>query len=119
MPYPLALALTLLVEVPLYTAALTRAGAVRPSRAVAAAVLVNLATHPLLWWSLSHGSWSTGSAAAYWTAFGLGEAAVCAVEAALLRPLAGLSLRGPLPWAAAGTANAASVLAGLLVAAAS
>ncbi|TYC71192.1 hypothetical protein [Streptomyces sp. CB01881] len=115
MPYPMALALTLLVEVPLYTVALTRAGGIRPARAAAAAVLVNLATHPLLWWFLGHGAArSTGSAAAYWTAFGLGEAAVCAVEAALLRPLAGTSLRGPLPWAASGTANAASVLAGLL-----
>ncbi|MFJ9612092.1 hypothetical protein ACIRS1_37740 [Kitasatospora sp. NPDC101176] len=113
MPYALALGLTLLVEVPVYTAALTRAGGIRPGRAAAAAVLVNLATHPLLWSSLGH--FSAGPAAAYWTAFGLGEAAVCAVEAALLAPLAGTSVRGPLPWVAAATANAASVLAGLLL----
>ncbi|WP_406198607.1 hypothetical protein OH807_14810 [Kitasatospora sp. NBC_01560] len=112
MPYPPALALTLLVETPLYTAALTRAGGIRPARAATAAVLVNLATHPLLWWSLSR--CAGGSAAAYWTAFAVGEITVCAVEAALLRPLTGLRLGEPLPWAAAGTANAASVLAGLL-----
>ncbi|MFJ3788161.1 hypothetical protein [Kitasatospora sp. NPDC090091] len=112
MPYPSALTLTLLVEAPLYTVALVRAGGVRPARAATAAVLVNLATHPLLWWSVSHRT--GGTAAAYWTAFAVGEAAVCATEAALLRPLAGLRLRGPLPWALAGTANAASMLAGLL-----
>ncbi|MFD0277143.1 hypothetical protein ACFVHB_24990 [Kitasatospora sp. NPDC127111] len=118
MPYPSALALTLLVEVPLYTVALARAGGVRPARAAAAAVLVNLATHPLLWWSLSRcaagSAGAGGSGAAYWTAFTAGETAVCAVEAALLRPLTGLRPGGPLPWAASGTANAASVLAGLL-----
>ncbi|MER7757278.1 hypothetical protein [Kitasatospora sp. NPDC097643] len=114
MPYALALALTLLVEVPVYTAALTRAAGVRPARAAAAAVLVNLATHPLFWWSLRQ--FSAGPAAAYWTAFGLGEAGVWAVEAALLGRLTGLRPGHPLPWAAAGTANAASVLAGMVLA---
>ncbi|RKT17929.1 hypothetical protein BX285_2336 [Streptomyces sp. 1114.5] len=113
MPYALALALTLLVEVPVYTAALVRAGGLRPARAAGAAVLVNLATHPLLWWSLR--PYSAGPAAAYWTAFGIGEAGVCLVEGALLGPLTGLRLRTPLPWAAATTANAASVLAGFLL----
>ncbi|MFF4378547.1 hypothetical protein [Kitasatospora sp. NPDC001547] len=112
MRYPVALALTLLTEVPVYTAALQRVGRVRPGRAAAAAVLVNLVTHPLLWWALRH--WTDGPAAAYWTGFALGEAAVCAVEALLLRPLTGLRPRDPLPWVAAGTANAASLLAGLL-----
>ncbi|WP_030233861.1 hypothetical protein [Streptomyces sp. NRRL S-350] len=114
MPYALALTLTLLVEVPVYTAALTRAGGLRPTRAALAAVLVNLATHPLLWSSLR--PYSTGPAAAYWTAFGLGEVGVCLVEGALLAPLTGLSPRTALPWAASATANAASVLAGLLLA---
>ncbi|MEU8926835.1 hypothetical protein AB0D10_38940 [Kitasatospora sp. NPDC048545] len=113
MPYALALTLTLLVEVPVYTVALTRAGGVRPSRAAGAAVLVNLATHPLLWWTLR--PYAAGPAAAYWTAFGLGEAAVCLAEGALLAPLTGLSARTALPWAASATANAASVLAGLLL----
>ncbi|MFF3074772.1 hypothetical protein ACFVSN_39815 [Kitasatospora sp. NPDC057904] len=112
--YPVALALTLLTETPVYTAALSLAGPVRPGRAAAAAVLVNLATHPVLWWTLRH--WTGGPAAAYWTAFGLSEAAVCAVEALLLRPLTGLRPRDPLPWIASGTANATSMLAGLLAA---
>ncbi|MFJ9440268.1 hypothetical protein ACIRRH_00155 [Kitasatospora sp. NPDC101235] len=112
MRYPVALALTLLTETPVYTAALVRVGRVRPGRAAAAAVLVNLVTHPLLWWTLRH--WTDGPAAAYWTTFALSEAAVCAVEALLLCPLAGLRPRDPLPWIASGTANAASLLAGLL-----
>ncbi|MEU6233071.1 hypothetical protein [Kitasatospora sp. NPDC047058] len=118
MSYPSALALTLLVEVPLYTVALVRVGGIRPARAATAAVLVNLVTHPLLWWSLSRcAAWTAGaggSGAAYWTAFVAGETAVCVVEAALLRPLTGLRPGGPLPWAVAGTANAASVLAGMV-----
>ncbi|MFI8459374.1 hypothetical protein [Kitasatospora sp. NPDC085464] len=113
MPYVLALALTLLVEVPVYTVALTRAGGLRPSRAAGAAVLVNLLTHPLLWGSLR--PYAAGPAAAYWTAFGLGEAGVCLVEGALLAPLTGLPPRTAAPWAASATANAASVLAGFLL----
>ncbi|MFJ7911447.1 hypothetical protein [Kitasatospora sp. NPDC096204] len=113
MRYPVALALTLLTETPVYTAALVRVGRARPGRAAVAAVLVNLVTHPLLWWTLRH--WTDGPAAAYWTGFVLGEGAVCATEALLLCPLAGLRPRDPLPWLAAGTANAASLLAGLLI----
>ncbi|MFC9327857.1 hypothetical protein [Kitasatospora sp. NPDC057015] len=111
MPYPLAFALTLLVEVPLYVAPLTL-DRVRPARAAAAAVAVNCATHPPLWWFLSRFTGAT--AAAYWTALVLAELAAFAVEAALLGLLTGR--RGPLPWAASFTANAASVLVGLLVA---
>ncbi|MBV6701366.1 hypothetical protein [Kitasatospora aureofaciens] len=114
MRYPVALALTLLTETPVYTAALVRAGQVRPGRAATAAVLVNLVTHPLLWWTLRH--WTGGPAAAYWTAFGLSEAAVCVVEALLLCLFAGLRPRDPLPWIASGTANTTSLLAGLLAA---
>ncbi|WP_354640429.1 hypothetical protein [Kitasatospora camelliae] len=156
MPYSLALALTLLVEVPLYTAALAALGPVRPGRAALAAVAVNCATHPPLWWFL--GRFTAGAPAAYWTAFVLAEAAVCLVEAVLLRvsagPVRGAGLRrggvrgaGPrrggvravagggegvdgtdrashrLPpavvLAVSGTANAASVLAGLLMTATS
>ncbi|MFI6443501.1 hypothetical protein [Kitasatospora sp. NPDC050543] len=111
MPYPLALALTLLVEVPLYVAALVPVGRVRPVRATVAAVAVNALTHPPLWWFLGH--FAAGAAAAYWTAFGLAELAVCVVEAVLLRAL--LGARGPLPYAASLTANAGSLLAGLLL----
>ncbi|MFC8451679.1 hypothetical protein [Kitasatospora sp. NPDC057223] len=111
MPYLLALGLTLLVEVPLYVAALSL-DQVRPVRAAAAAVAVNCATHPLLWWFL--GRFTGEAAAAYWTALALAEAAVVLLEAALLAVLT--ARRGALPYAASFTANAASVLAGLLVA---
>ncbi|MDQ0308331.1 trimethylamine:corrinoid methyltransferase-like protein [Kitasatospora herbaricolor] len=111
MPYLLAFALTLLVEVPLYVGALALGGAGR-ARAAAAAVAVNCATHPPLWWFL--GRFTGATAAEYWTAVALAELAVVAVEAALVGRLAGC--RGPLPHAASLTANAASVLAGMLVA---
>ncbi|MCX5212913.1 hypothetical protein OG689_27180 [Kitasatospora sp. NBC_00240] len=111
MPYLLAFALTLLVEVPLYVASLSL-GQVRPARAAAAAVAVNCATHPPLWWFL--GRFTGSTAAAYWTALTLAELAVLTMEAALIGRLAGC--RGPLPYAASFTANAASVLAGILVA---
>ncbi|MEV8099376.1 hypothetical protein [Kitasatospora sp. NPDC085879] len=141
MPYPLALALTLLVEVPLYTAALGALGGVRPARAALTGAAVNGLTHPVLWWSLRHAA--AGPAAAYWTAFGLAEVSVCLVEAALAglltaergtatagaarepvgrpgTPTGGAAGRGRLPWpllgAAALTANASSVLVGLLAA---
>ncbi|MFJ1586391.1 hypothetical protein ACIOC1_24105 [Streptomyces sp. NPDC088197] len=109
MPYPLALALTLLVEVPCYVAAVTAASAVRPTRTALAAVMVNCVTHPPLWWFLrqTHG-------AAYWPAFAVAESAVCLVEGLLLGRL--LRLRGPLPYASSVAANCASVIAGLLVA---
>ena len=111
MPYLLALGLTLLVEVPLYVAALSL-DRVPAARAAAAAVAVNCATHPLLWWFL--GRFTGAAAAAYWTALVLAEAAVVAVEAVVLGLLTGR--RGALPFAASFTANATSVLAGLLVA---
>ncbi|MEV6212809.1 hypothetical protein [Kitasatospora sp. NPDC051914] len=123
MPYPLALALTLLVEVPLYTAALTCTAAVtapvpvgpaaKAARVVLAGAAVNLVTHPVLWWLLRQAA--DGPAAAYWTAFALAETSVCLVEAGLLAVLLRPS-RPPLPLlgAAALTANAGSVLVGLL-----
>ncbi|MCU7824773.1 hypothetical protein [Kitasatospora sp. DSM 101779] len=130
MPYPLALALTLLVEVPLYTAALGSLGRVRPARAALTGAAVNGLTHPVLWWSLRHAA--AGPAAAYWTAFALAEVSVCVVEAVLAglltadraAPAAGPGGRSgsarPLPWpllgGAALTANASSVLVGLLAA---
>lgn len=120
MPYPLAFALTLLVEVPVYTVVLAGCGTVRPGRAAAAALVVNCATHPVLWWVL--GRFAAGPAAAYWTAFALAEAAVCAIEALLLGRPPARPLRSPAPLplplraAASLTANAASLLAGLLLA---
>lgn len=120
MSYALALGLTLLVEVPLYGAVLTRMGRVVPLSAVGTAFLVNLVTHPLLWWFLSTRGRAVGEDGAvgveaipYPLAFAAGELAVWLVEALLLRWV--LRLRGPLPYAIALTANAASVLAGLLL----
>lgn len=108
MPYLSALALTLLVEVPLYIAALTVPGRVRPARAGAAALAVNGVTHPPLWWFLVH-----VPAADYWGYFAAAEAVVCGVEALLLGRA--LRLSGPVPYAASLTANAASIIAGLLL----
>ena len=108
MSYPAALALTLLVEVPVYAVALTTASPAGARRAAAAAVMVNCVTHPPLWWFLrqAHGT-------AYGPAFAVAESTVCLVEGLLLARL--LRLRGPVPYAASVAANAASVLAGLLI----
>lgn len=106
--YPLALGLTVLVEVPVYVAAITVSCQVRWYRTAVAGVLVNLVTHPLLWWFLrqvpAHG---------YWWGFAVGETAVCAAEGWMVARV--LRLRGVVPYAAAVAANAASVLAGLLL----
>ncbi len=45
--YAVALALTLLIEVPIYGAGLTRLGALPFRRAITIGVLVNLVSHPL------------------------------------------------------------------------
>jgi hypothetical protein len=107
-PYPLALALTLLVEVPCYVAAITVASPAGARRTAVAAVMVNCVTHPPLWWFLRH-----AHGAAYWPAFAVAESVVCLVEALLLARL--LRLRGAVPYAASVAANAASVLAGFLL----
>ena len=114
MPYPPAFALTLLVELPLYAAALAAVARVPAGRALAAGTAANCATHPVLWWFL--GRFAAAAPAAYWTAFALAESAVCLVEALLVRALvrpAGLPPARALTVAL--TANAASVLAGLLL----
>jgi hypothetical protein len=102
-PYPLALALTLAVEVPSYVVVFRFAGLLQGWRAWAAAVGVNLVTHPLVWLVISvHPGW-----------FVPVEMAVCATEALLLwawtrRDLAVLGLT-------AVAVNTASALAGLLL----
>jgi hypothetical protein len=100
--YLLALALTMLVEVPVYVLAIP----VNRWRVAAVAVAANLLTHPPLWWVLS------GSGPAQPLTFAVAEAVVCLVEGALLV----LALRSS--WsaalAAAVAANAASVLVGVL-----
>lgn len=108
MSYPVALALTVATEVPVYTAALRAASGSPPGRTAFAAVLVNLVTHPPLWWFLRH-----MPAGGYWAAFAAAECAVVAAEALMLAR--GLRLRGPAPYAASAAANAASVLVGLLL----
>ncbi|MDG6109054.1 hypothetical protein Daura_50420 [Dactylosporangium aurantiacum] len=71
-----ALLLTLAVEVPLYVLALTALRLATWRRAVPLGVVVNLLTHPVLWWALA----PRPSPAALWTA----EAVVVLAEAAML-----------------------------------
>jgi hypothetical protein len=109
--YPAALALTLVVEVPVYLVALSAAG-IRLGRTgrpglLLAAVGVNLATHPVVWVLLAH------AGPAYGTVFWLVEAAAWVVEAALLCLVI---RRDPVLIAlVALVANLASVLAGVAV----
>jgi hypothetical protein len=73
-PYLLALALTLLVEVPVYVVVFRFAGILPGVRGWAAAIAVNLVTHPLVWLVLSaHPGW-------FWVV----EGSVVLVEAGLL-----------------------------------
>jgi hypothetical protein len=106
--FPAALLATLAVEVPLYAVALTALGLARPARAALLGAAVNLLTHPLLWWSLAPRP-GLGR-------FVVAEVLVWAAEAGLLW----LALRRrPVVLAVVSAgANAASVLAGLLVSAA-
>jgi hypothetical protein len=102
--FPVALLVTLAVEVPLYAAALAALRYATAARASLLGAAVNLLTHPLLWWWL-------GSRPPLGR-FVVAEVLVWAVEAGLLW----LALRGrfwTLAVVSAG-ANAASILAGLL-----
>jgi hypothetical protein len=100
-----ALLLTLAVEVPLYVLALRALRLATTRRAALLGVMVNLLTHPVLWWFLAPRP-STGR---FWAA----EAAVVVAEAAMLwlacRRDPALLLMTSLG------ANAASVLIGLLL----
>lgn len=105
MPYPVALAATLLVEVPVYLTALVAGGAWGWPRALTAAVAVNLATHPLAWLLLS------GPTAVSWGTFLVVECGVWLVESGLLL---GSVRRDPaLITVAALTANLGSCLLGV------
>jgi hypothetical protein len=108
--YLLALAVTLAVEVPLVTLALAGLWRVPLRRAVTAAVAVNLATHPVLWWSLV--PWTDRP----WYAFAVltAEVLACLVEFALLARLL-VTDRRLLAVLCVGV-NAASLAAGLLIA---
>lgn len=99
-----ALLLTLAVEVPLYALALAALRLATWPRAVLLGVVVNLLTHPVLWWSLA----PRPSLAALWGA----EAVVVLAEAAVLWLAC---RRDPVLLLVTSLgANAASVLIGLL-----
>jgi hypothetical protein len=109
--YAAALALTLAVELPIYAVAFRRLIGLRSgSAALALAALVNLATHPLVWWTLH----AAGGHRETYAISLLGvEVAAWLTEAAIawmfLRRDAGTLV------AIALAANAASFLAGLLL----
>ncbi|MFB9181591.1 hypothetical protein ACFFX1_25930 [Dactylosporangium sucinum] len=100
-----ALLLTLAVEVPLYTVALAGTRLAGWRRAAALGLVVNLLTHPVLWWFLA----PRPSAVRFWAA----EAAVALVEAAVLA----VAIRRDrlLLLVVSVGANACSVLTGLLL----
>ncbi|GAA1772853.1 hypothetical protein [Luedemannella helvata] len=75
-----AFALTLLVEAPLYVAALVGWFGLSWRRAAALALAANALTHPALWWSLR--PWADDPAY-LWVLAGA-EAAVCVIEWAVL-----------------------------------
>ena len=101
----MALALTLVVEVPLVSAAMVALRLAGMGRAVLIAVGVNLATHPVLWWSLAPHPTMIRLCGA--------EVVVCAVEAGLMW----LAVRRDAPALIVLSvgANAASTAAGLMV----
>jgi hypothetical protein len=105
--YPVALALTLAVEVPVYLVAFRVAGLLPGWRGVGAAAGVNLVTHPVVWAVLVR------AGSSYWLAFGVLEAAAWVVESLLLIALV---RRDALLLAlTALVANIASVLAGFVM----
>jgi hypothetical protein len=102
--YPTALLITLAVEVPVYAVVLRFARLLPGWRGVAAAVGVNVVTHPPLWWVVSaHPGWLVAA-----------EACVVVVEAGLLWLLAGRR-DARLLLVTAVAANTASVLAGIVL----
>lgn len=98
-----AFGLTIAIELPVYVPGLAALRLLTWRRAVVAGVLVNVATHPLLWWTLSgHPHWWAGA-----------EAAACLVEALLL--LAAVRRDPVVLLALSVAANAASLAVGLLL----
>lgn len=109
--YPAALGLTLAVEVPLWTGLVAWAVEVPRRRAVLVAVVVNVVSHPLLWFVLVPAL----DAATGRTVAGLlaAEGLVCLAEALVARVLVGRDL-GQLALVAV-AANATSFAVGLVV----
>ena len=112
--YPAALALTLVVEVPVWTALAVRATGAAVSRALGVAVLVNLVSHPVLWFVLVPAA--DAVAVAGRTVVGLlaAEAVVVVGEAALARLLLGRAFG--LLVATSLAAAAAALVVGVLLA---
>lgn len=106
MPYAAALLLTIALEAPVYLTLLTP----RPgwARAAAVVVLVNLATHPLVWLALTH------AGDLYWALFAPVEVGAVVVEAALVRWTWPNGAR-PLVVPVAVLANGISCLVGLVL----
>jgi hypothetical protein len=102
-PYLLALATTLVLELP--AVAVGYRGVARPARTLAVALAANLATHGLLWtaWAALPGGYAIRLAAT--------EAAVLVAEALAYRVLLGGSTARAL--AVSAVANALSTAAGL------
>ena len=116
--YPLALLITVLVEVPIVLAGLgvlgwAVFGSSRWWARVLLAVAVNLITHPVLWWSLRR-AYEHGADLA-WLA--VGELTVWVVETVLIMLGCRRSGLRDLGWALAlaGCANAASLAVGLIL----
>jgi hypothetical protein len=98
-----AFGLTVAIELPVYVTGLVALRLLPWHRALAAGLAVNVATHPLLWWTLSERPrWWTGA-----------EAVVCLVEALLL--LAAVRRDPVVLLALSIAANAASLAVGLLL----
>ncbi|MBB5868891.1 hypothetical protein F4553_002270 [Allocatelliglobosispora scoriae] len=107
--YLLAFGLTLAVEIPLYAIALSLGWRVPWRRAVLFALVVNVCTHPALWFALA----AMRERSAYPMLVLICELLVCAAEGLLLTAL--LRRRDPLLVVLSIAVNGASVLAGLMV----
>ncbi|MQA80533.1 MAG: hypothetical protein GEV10_18975 [Streptosporangiales bacterium] len=75
--YALALAVTCVVELPVYALVLTRLFGARLRTALLAGLVANAVTHPVLWLAMKPFTDGVGE---YATAFVVGEVLVCAVE---------------------------------------
>ena len=111
--YPVALAGTLAVEVPLYAVLLPRLAAVPLSttRAASVGVLVNVVSHPFLWFALQPlGRWAGAPTV---VEVGLAEVVVWLLEAGLVRATAGTGW--PASLSVAAVATLVSVAIGLVL----
>lgn len=117
MTYPLALLITVVVELPIVVAGLgvldwAAFGSSRRWARALLALTVNLITHPVLWWSLRH-AYGHGADLTWLV---LAELAVWGAETVLIMIGSRRRIRD-LSWALAlaGCANAASLAVGLII----